>query len=185
MTKKIKKRINKVFFIIIEILLWLSFIFNFINGILKKDVHIFDLTICIAEYKNVNPNIEKGDIIFALKKEKYNQDETIVYKKAGNLITHKIMKISQKQGNMVIKTKGEENENVDNWELDQNDIIGKYDFKIPKLGKFIEIFKNKIVTIVLGIILVIIAIYNAKFRNMKKIRRAKRKEYEVRNNAKT
>lgn len=185
MTNKGKKRISKIFLIIIEILLWLSFIFNFINGILGKDICIFGLNVFIAEYKNVNPNIEKGDIIFASKKEKYNQDETIVYKKAGNLITHKIVKISQKQGNTIIKTKGEENEKVDAWELGQNEIIGKYDFKIPKLGKFIGIFKNKIATIVLGIILVIIAMYNIKFRNMKKIRRAKRKEYEVKNNART
>jgi len=92
--------------------------------------------------KRGNDELEIGDIITFSSADPYN---------FGLVITHRIMKIYEKDGLVFYKTKGDNNNNYDNYLVPKNRVHGKVVFKIPYIG----ILQNFIST-TFGFILVVI-----------------------------
>ena len=92
--------------------------------------------------KRGNDGLETGDIITFSSADPYN---------FGMVITHRIMKIYEKDGLVFYKTKGDNNNNYDNYLVPKNRVHGKVVFKIPYIG----ILQNFIST-TFGFILVVI-----------------------------
>lgn len=92
--------------------------------------------------KRGNEELEIGDIITFSSSDPYN---------FGMVITHRIMKIYEKDGLVFYKTKGDNNNNYDNYLVSKNRVYGKVIFKIPYIG----ILQNFIST-TFGFILVVI-----------------------------
>lgn len=88
-------------------------------------------------------NLEKGDVITFR-----NKDNVV--------ITHRIFSKEEKNGEVLIETKGDNNNTVDNEKLSKNNIIGKVMFNFALLRIIDQMTSRPMLLI--GVILVIIAI---------------------------
>lgn len=82
--------------------------------------------------------IYTGDmaIIKEINTKELKQGDIIAFKNSENIIlTHRITKIEEKNGNLEFVTKGDNNDTNDDGTIKENQIEGKYIFKIPGLGK--------------------------------------------------
>ena len=164
-------------------------------------VIIFNVTLMIKAYSNPNelpsflgiksfvivsesmePTINKNDVIFIkeVPKEDLKIGDVISFKVGNYINTHRILRIEEKNGEIVYITKGDNNNSEDRGYVKFQEIEGKYLFKIPWFGNITNILKSKIMLIILLVILVVIAYHEVKTSK----RRLKRKEerYEFNKN---
>ena len=83
--------------------------------------------------------INKGDLVIVEKtnKNEFNllkNGEVLVYKHNDVTIVHRIVKVFSDDGEYYFVTKGDNNNNVDNFTISQDMVIGKAVFKIPYIG---------------------------------------------------
>lgn len=69
---------------------------------------------------NILNNLTVGDII--------------AYQHDNKIVVHRITKIKQLNNNLIINTKGDNNESADDWDILPNDIRGQVIYTIPYLG---------------------------------------------------
>ena len=87
----------------------------------------------------MNPNINKGDIVI-VKKIKSEQIENIevgdilVFNMRNKVVVHRVQKINDNNNRLSFITKGDNNIDVDNWVVNENDVIGIVTAKIPIVG---------------------------------------------------
>ena len=136
--------------------------FNIVSGSMEPQISINDIVIIKEIGKR---ELEVGDII------SFNLN--------GEIITHRITNIENKDDDLIYTTKGDNNEVTDIEQVRYEQIEGKQVGLIPKLGTVLNILKNKIVfAIVLTILLTCFMIERKKFSS--KIRRKeKRIEWET------
>lgn len=101
---------------------------------------IFKYQIIAVASNSMVPIYKRGDAIVFEKidtkqKEKLKENTIIIYKKDKSLILHRIVDIKYTTaGNKMYITKGDNNTSTDNGYITNNDIVGIYKFKIPKIG---------------------------------------------------
>ncbi len=141
----------KTIFILLIILLILFNVYNYINvKVLKNDLTtIKGYAILEVVSGSMEPTIKIGDIIVIdTHSPKYEINDIITfYDVNGSFVTHRIVDVNG--GKMI--TKGDNNNSVDQ-DMDIDYIVGKYLFKIPFLGAFLNVFRNPLY---LGLILII------------------------------
>ncbi len=81
---------------------------------------------------NTTPSYQKGDII-AFRSEK----------NSNTIITHRITSYEMFNATVFYKTKGDANEEEDNWTVDEKQILGKSFVTIPQAGKVLAFAKSK------------------------------------------
>ncbi|TVY12068.1 signal peptidase I [Candidatus Phytoplasma pini] len=101
---------------------------------------------------SMEPNIKKNDIVIVrkMKNKEYSKElktrwkagkegEIIIFKadktKEPDIIIHRVVKFDEEKQQLT--TKGDNNENEDNWSINRDQIIAIYCFKIPTWGQFI------------------------------------------------
>ena len=109
---------------------------------------------------SMEPTIETGSLCFINKHtnfKKIKEKDIIAFKsKEGTLATHRVVKVT-KSG---IKTKGDNNNNIDSNIIVKENFVGKNIFWIPKVGyvvKKIQSTKGKIILITCVVLLFISA----------------------------
>ena len=137
----------------ISIMVFLFFLF-FINIYKNKT---YGITTYVVATKSMEPTINVSDAIVVKRgNDGLEIGDIITFSSAdpynfGLVITHRIMKIYEKDGLVFYKTKGDNNNNYDNYLVPKNRVYGKVVFKIPYIG----ILQNFIST-TFGFILVVI-----------------------------
>lgn len=155
MTKKFFKFIiYAVISIVIVILLC-----SMTNRILSKEnyTNILEYTFLEVVTGSMSGTIEIGDGIIVKLTSEIKENDIIVYKKADNLITHRLIKIEEDR----LITKGDAN-NVQDDPITKDMILGKVIFIIPK----IHFWKKAI--IILSIILICMLVIIQRGRNIKR-----------------
>lgn len=133
--KKVTKK-EKVMYIIGTIFLFILVLF--MSGLFKY----YFLAVGSG---SMEPNISIGDMVFVEKTNQYNKlriGEVLVYNKENKVIVHRIVKIKKENGKYIFKTKGDHNNNIDTWEIKENEIIGKVHFKLKYIGYPTVIFNK-------------------------------------------
>ncbi len=125
--KKVISRISVGFMIIILIITVIL-----TSGIFKY----FALSIGSG---SMEKEIEVGDVVIVKKlseKEKLELEvgEILVFKRDDIIVVHRIVEIENFDDELRIITKGDNNENNDNWVVVNDDIIGTTSFKIKYIG---------------------------------------------------
>jgi len=99
---------------------------------------------------SMEPTIETGSVCFINKHADYNsikEKDIIAYQmKDGTLITHRVVEVTDSG----LKTKGDNNKDIDGSTITKNEFVGKNIFWIPKVGYLIKTFqstKGKIILI--------------------------------------
>ena len=122
-TRKVSKRV-----IYLPILAVLLFITVLVAGIFKYKM------IAIGS-NSMMPVYERGDAVIYEKitAEKVGIGDIVAFKKSGVIITHRVVEIN-KGNRYTIKTKGDNNNTIDNFDVDASEVLGKVVYKVKYIG---------------------------------------------------
>ena len=83
-------------------------------------------------------HIEVGDLIFVRKVDtaSLRVGDVISYLEDGVVVTHRIIKIGQKDGKLSFTVKGDANLSKDTEPVAEDKVVGKYGWRIAKMGDF-------------------------------------------------
>ena len=122
-----KKRIKGLILTFIPILIMIYFI----SGQFR--FHI----VAIAS-GSMMPKIHKGDIVIIDRKkinfEKLNEGQVLAVRKGNILVIHRLVKKIKIDNEYILYTKGDANEEIDNFTTKQNDVYGIVNYVIPYIG---------------------------------------------------
>ena len=141
----------------------------------------FNMDVYIVVSESMSPKINVNDIILVKKgytNEQYKEGNIITYIRAdGELITHRIDSITKVGLLRAYITKGDNNEEVDDFPVMYDQIIGKVVYVMPKLGILVGLLKNKIFFGMCIIFLILIVIYDRYNKNKILQRKKTREKY--------
>ena len=141
----------------------------------------FNMDVYIVVSESMSPKINVNDIILVKKgytNEQYKEGNIITYIRAdGELITHRIDSITKVGLLRAYITKGDNNEEVDDFPVMYDQIIGKVVYVMPKLGILVGLLKNKIFFGMCIIVLILIVIYDRYNKNKILQRKKTREKY--------
>lgn len=190
MLKKIKNYSNFIKFLFIKLLyiiiipIILYDIILIAQGIIKPNAipSIFGIKTFTIISGSMQPTFEIDDVIFV---KEYNINELeegdiISFVQGEDIITHRIDKIDKNEKETIFITKGDANNVTDTNKVKASQIEGKYIFKISKVGKILNILKNKVIFIIVIIILIICYLIEKNKISKKVKRKEKREKYEAR-----
>jgi len=136
---------------------------------------------------SMEPAIRTGSLIFSQPFNSYEVGDIITFhpdsaSNKKNTTTHRISgKKQQNDGMTVFTTKGDANNANDSGEIQRDQIVGKYIFKIPYLGYLLAFIKTLTGLVLVIIIPATIIIYEEfkkithEAKNISKLRREKRR----------
>lgn len=106
-----------------------------INIYLTSDLFLFRaLTVGSS---SMEPKLMIGDAIILKKTTTYEDLEVgdiLIFKHEQKIMIHRIIDITEKDNHYSFKTKGDNNNTADDYITNEDDVIGKYLFKIPLIG---------------------------------------------------
>ena len=159
------KYLSKIFNIILNLLIVLVSIclvfamYSFIClKVVKKDyVNYFGYTYFEILTGSMEDEINIDDYVFVKVTDDVKKDDIISYKKGNDIITHRIIKIDDKE----IITRGDAN-NIDDDPIEKDQVIGKVVHVGRNFGKYIKIITEPIVLITFFATLVLFSIAFSK-----------------------
>ncbi len=123
---------------------YVSFVNTSGNGVPS----IFGLRLMSIQTPSMKPTINDGDLIIATEvdPEELRPKDIITYwtniKGERVLNTHRIENIYDGGDYLIFETKGDANTSVDPLTVDSRELVGKYQFRIPGLGKVFDYLKT-------------------------------------------
>ncbi len=114
---------------------------------------------------SMEPNYNVGDIVIVKKTdtdELKNKDVITFYSSdpdmEGQIVTHRIIDITEENGQRLFETKGDSNKIADLEKVEENDVIGKVEGRIPYVGKAATFMQTNRVAFFLIVILPMLVI---------------------------
>ncbi len=145
--KKPKKVLNTVINVILVIAIIIAVVCTYISFVTSSGngtPSIFGLQLLSIQTNSMSPTINHGDLIIdtAVDPADLRRGDIITYWTIINgekvLNTHRIEGIYDGGDFLVFETKGDANTSADPLTVNQKEIIGKYRFRIPGLGKVFD-----------------------------------------------
>lgn len=146
-----KKKVNKIINVVVNVILVLAIVFavictyvSFVTTSGNGVPSIFGLRLLSIQTPSMKPTINDGDLAIAtsVKPEDIRPDDIITYWTVINgervLNTHRVVNIYDGGGFLIFETKGDANTVVDTLTVHEREIVGKYQFRIPGLGKVFD-----------------------------------------------
>lgn len=112
----------------------------FIIMLVSLNSGIFRYWIAVVASGSMEPTIKVGDVIYIDKSykkniEKIKEQDVIVFKINGNIYCHRVIKINQNNGKILLVTKGDrKGQSIDNWTVTGEELVGRVEFKIKYIG---------------------------------------------------
>ena len=124
-------RVAKAVFIT-PVILFLIFIMILISGIFKYQLVTIGSNSMLNEYG-------RGDAVIYKKIALEEQNELekgsiLVFKKDELVVTHRIIDITEHNNEKIYKTKGDNNEEADNFVVNEDEVMGYVVYKVPYIG---------------------------------------------------
>jgi len=124
-----------------------------------------DYNLYVVFSNSMNPTIQAGDLIFTKKTNDYQTGDIITflptsYTKPSESITHRIVSKKEEGGVNYYTTKGEANPGSDPNPIPEDNIKGKYLFRIPFLGYPVGYAKTLPGLVIFIIIPAVVIIYD-------------------------
>lgn len=174
------KFLGNLFFILLVALILIILVYNFYakrHGISSRSLFVnayvivtpsmvptINVSDAVVTYKPNVKKLKKGDIItFSSTDVRYT----------GLTVTHRILKVNNREGNLSFKTKGDNNTTPDDAEVVSSNVFGKVIFVIPWLG-YLQAFLTKsygwLLLVVLPCVAIIIYDVIKLFKTVKRSR---------------
>lgn len=182
--EKKKKIVKTIFFpFLIILILFASSIFfqKYIQQ--KNNIDFFGVKPFIVITGSMEPSYNIGDLIFVKAKtnENININDVITYS-LGNgkeTVTHRVVDIMNKDGEILYKTKGDNNNSADFELVKSNQIQGTIIFKISKIGIIISKLVTGAGIMIILIILAIMYIHSSREDEKILLREYTRRMYNI------
>lgn len=116
---------------------------------------------------SMEPTIKVGDmIIIDTEAQNFKEKDIITFKdEAGSFVTHRIMEVKEEG----FVTKGDNNDSLDKDLVREENIVGRYCFKIAGLGIFISALKNPITFVIIMLIGIILCFLSSTDKDGKPV----------------
>lgn len=184
--KKIKTKdriatLENIIMYILIAMLSIYFIMIFWSNF-SKNGSDFQLNSFVVVSGSMMPTLDVNDLIFTIKeeKDKLQQGSIISFYQNDHIITHRINNVIEQDGQTYYETKGDNNNDIDDELVQYDDVVGRYLFKIPKLGYLIKNLQTQIGIVVVIVLLLIREMFARNKENKEYIRHQKRLEMEER-----
>ena len=85
----------------------------------------------------MSPTFTKGSVVVVKKiknKEEIKIGDIAAYEYAGKIIVHRVIRITEIKGEKFYYTKGDSNQEEDNYKVEADKIIGVVDLALPLIG---------------------------------------------------
>lgn len=186
-TQKVKKILLVVLYLLLIPTILFSIFLMFVElGNSDEVPSFFNMDIYIVVSESMAPKINVNDIILVKKgytNEQYKEGNVITFIRAdGELITHRIEEVTKVGLLRAYITKGDNNEEPDEFPVTYDQIVGKVVYVMPKFGAFVNLLKNKLFFTMCIIFLVLIVIYDRYNRNKILQRKKTREKYDKKSN---
>lgn len=183
--KKTRRKIIKVIIYPIIILLLICNIILLVQRIISPDkiASLFGYKAFVISSGSMEPTLKIGDLVIIkeTKQEEIQKEDIITFMEDGYSITHRVVDIIEKDGNIYYQTKGDNNTTNDQDLITYEYVEGVYQFKIDKIGgAFIYAQNTTIIIIIVCIMYIIYKVFSKK-DDRKTARHEKRKEFEKKN----
>ncbi len=181
-TQKIKKILIIILYLLLIPTILFSIFLMFVElGNSDEVPSFFNMDIYIVVSESMSPKININDIILVKKgysNDQYKEGNIITYLRAdGELITHRIESVTKVGLLRAYITKGDNNEEIDEFPVTYDQIVGRVVLVMPKLGAVVGLLKNKIFFAMCILFLVLIVIYDRYNRNKILQRKKTREKY--------
>lgn len=158
---------RKILKILIYICILFLIIYNVVVGIkrIKNPNEIpdfFGYRNFIIYSGSMEKTLNIGDIILVKKEKEIQENDIISFKENDAIITHRVTKIIEQDGQKAYKTKGDSNTADDRELVLEEQIQGVYCFKIPQIGIIIMFLQSKSGIILILILLLVVYIFTNK-----------------------
>lgn len=150
------KKTNKVLNIVVNVVLIVAIVFavictyvSFVTSSGNGVPSIFGLRLLSIQTPSMKPTINDGDLAIAtsVDPEDLRPGDIITYwtviQGERVLNTHRIENIYDGGGVLIFETKGDANTLADPLTVHQKEIVGKYQFRIPGVGKVFDYLQTK------------------------------------------
>lgn len=124
-------------------------------------------------------NIDDVIIVKSCDIRELNKNDIITFTKDEKTISHRIVKIIEKEKDRTFVTKGDNNEVDDDGFVHSDQIYGKVIFNIPKLGKIVKYIQDQNGFMYSAVLVIIIFILICMKDEKKNRRKMIRKKYEI------
>lgn len=177
---KNKKMAKKAVKYIVLVTLIILFIINLILSF-EENTHIFGIYMFNIVSESMEPTFYKDDLVIVkrCKMQELQKGDIITFKQDDRTISHRMIAITQEDGEFKFITKGDNNDILDKETVEMKDVYGKVLFSVKKIGKFIHYIQNARGLINIVIFIIIIYVLISLRDNQKNSRKIKRKKYEI------
>lgn len=128
-SRRFYKRWNMIYNVVFGILFFITVFF--VAGFFKYQ----PVAIVSDSMKDA---FERGDAVIINKisdKKKIGLGDIIAYRKNRSIIVHRVVSIDvDYNGDAIYHSKGDNNDNIDNWDIFEDEVIGVVKFKLPSVG---------------------------------------------------
>ena len=177
---KNKKMAKKAVKYIVLVTLIILFIINLILSF-EENTHIFGIYMFNIVSESMEPTFYKDDLVIVkrCKMQELKKGDIITFKQDDRTISHRMIAITQENGEFKFITKGDNNDILDKETVEMKDVYGKVLFSVKKIGKFIHYIQNARGLINIVIFIIIIYVLISLRDNQKNSRKIKRKKYDI------
>ena len=145
---------EKVFKIVKIILLIIAIIF--VGILIKKIINkeeipfITNTNAYIVLSGSMEPEIGIGDIVIStdVKQEDIKVGDIISFQTRGMMVTHRVTEINEEDGVVRYTTKGDNNNTEDMGTITYESVVGKYNYKIPKVGYVVLFIQQNLIAVI-------------------------------------
>ena len=122
----------------LKVITGIIFVFTVITIALYSN--LFSYTVAVIGSGSMDPTLKIGDMIlidktYRKRTGRLKEGQVLVFKIKDTIYTHRIVKISRKNGKCYILTKGDrKGQEIDTWTVTNKDIVGVTKLKIPMMG---------------------------------------------------
>jgi len=126
--------------------------------------------ILLVQSGSMEPAIKRMGVVVTKSETEYRKDDIITVAEPANpevSLTHRIVGVEEKAGQVFYTTKGDANEDADTEKRPKKNVLGKVIFSVPYLGYPVSFAKTQTGLIVMIIIPAVIIVYS-ELLNIKK-----------------
>lgn len=158
MTKEKILRVIQIIILVIVVIMAGILIKKIIN---KEEIpFITNVKAYIVLSGSMEPEINIGDIVIIKNttEDELQIGDIISFSKGNMMVTHRIIEIHNEHNEKEYVTKGDNNNVEDSGTITYKNIIGKYNYKIPKVGYLILFIQQHLIAVVFIFVFLIVFI---------------------------
>jgi signal peptidase len=96
----------------------------------------------VVQSGSMLPEIKTGSIVLSIPRPYYQVNEIITFQQKDQLVTHRLIEVTQREGQTWFQTKGDANDAADLEKVRPDQVVGKVVFSISGIGYVINLIKN-------------------------------------------